>query len=357
MLNFMSSSQIASLFIGIAFSVLAVAGIILVVKYSKAINSFSKSLAISLICPFIAYVSWMFLILSYVDGFKKDELLNLIISILLGVVLIVTVMIVARTLYLKHYAEFEEDAIAPENTDEVISNQNIVEVNGENSQEEAETEETEVAETEEIAETEENEAVETEEAEEVAETEEETEETENKDIDSKLVDALILTQILDEKEQEREQENNNEQIESEETEENEVVEEISNAEEVNQETEQEEVQENVEETSENEQKIVEETEMPIENVEEAEEQPVEEKESVKEDDGLEDVEIESNSENNNDEETSQEEKEIDDFMDEIRALLDEKEEPKHTLTQDEIDDLEFEKYLDSLKKKNEDEEN
>ena len=49
MLQFMSGSQVASLFIGIIFSILAVGDLILVAKYAKQIGSFGKSLDLELI--------------------------------------------------------------------------------------------------------------------------------------------------------------------------------------------------------------------------------------------------------------------------------------------------------------------
>lgn len=110
MFKYMSGSQIASLIVGIVFSILAIGSVILVSKYAKKINSFGKALALALVCPFVAYISWMFLILSYVGAFKKNELLNILVSFGIAVIIIATVVIIARTLHLKHFGE-EENAI------------------------------------------------------------------------------------------------------------------------------------------------------------------------------------------------------------------------------------------------------
>lgn len=374
MLNYMSGSQIASLFVGIVFSVLAVAGLVLVIKHSKAINSFDKSIAIVLVCPFIAYTSWMFLILSCVDAFKDNELLNLIVSILVGLFITVTVITIARTLYLKHYAEYEEnnDIISEKIPNEVLSNnEDIVEVpqqekideTQENVTEEfeQETEETDVLDVEEeIEETQPSQIVPETEDEETSEdtSEEMTEETseniseetdeisEQKDIDSKLVDALILTHILDEKEKSEDAQIINEesqsdvqeenaQEEKEEDNSNEVVsEENENSEEepISTENQTQEVEENIEQES-------------IDDESAKEESVAETTQDEKTEDNLDDIEIEDAKQENNAEE------EVEGFLNEIREILEEEEDTKHTLTQDEIDDLEFEKYLDSLKKK------
>ena len=108
MLQFMSGSQVASLFIGIIFSILAVGDLILVAKYAKQIGSFGKSLALALICPLIAYTSWLFLILSYIKDFKNNEFMNIIVSILVAIFTLMMVIIVARTLYAKHYADEDQ---------------------------------------------------------------------------------------------------------------------------------------------------------------------------------------------------------------------------------------------------------
>ena len=83
MLEYMTNSQIAALIVGIVFSVISVATTLLAVKYAKKINSFAKIVSMALVAPFIAFAGWLFLIFSFLDGFRKDELLNLIISIII----------------------------------------------------------------------------------------------------------------------------------------------------------------------------------------------------------------------------------------------------------------------------------
>lgn len=106
MFDYMSNSQIAALILGIVFSIIAIATTCLAFKYASKFNSFAKAISMALVAPFIAFVSWLFLIFSYLDGFREDEVLNLIISILLAVIICGMIIIVARALYNKHEDEF-----------------------------------------------------------------------------------------------------------------------------------------------------------------------------------------------------------------------------------------------------------
>ena len=107
MLDFMKLSQIAALYLGIIFSVLSIATTLLAVKYAKRLNSFAKALSLGLIVPFIACASWLYLILSFIDGLRKDEILTLVISLLLSVFIFGMVVIVSKALYSKHGASLE----------------------------------------------------------------------------------------------------------------------------------------------------------------------------------------------------------------------------------------------------------
>ena len=208
MLEYMTNSQIAALIVGIVFSVISIATTLLAIKYAKKINSFAKVVSLALVAPFIAFAGWLFLIFSFLDGFRKDELLNLIISIILALILVGMIIIVAKALYTKHKDEYEDetDAEVEENEDNIIEAQEENEQTPllvENTQqEELETGEEEQQESEETSEevnneetqeevNENEEASESEEKEEAEEVEENKEETEeNKDIDKEFDEFL-----------------------------------------------------------------------------------------------------------------------------------------------------------------------
>ena len=117
MLDFtwMSTSQIAALIVAIIFSVCSVATSILAFKYAKKFNTFLKSVAITMVAPFLAVASWLFLILSFLDAFRNDEALNIVISILIALFLCGVVIVVSKALYAKNGEKMEmndtDDAI------------------------------------------------------------------------------------------------------------------------------------------------------------------------------------------------------------------------------------------------------
>ena len=104
--SWMSASQTAALIIGIVLSVLAVGTTFLAFKYANKLNSFLKAVAMSLIAPFLAMVAWLFLILSFLDGFRKDELLNIVVSILIALFVCTVIVLVAKALYNRNRDNF-----------------------------------------------------------------------------------------------------------------------------------------------------------------------------------------------------------------------------------------------------------
>lgn len=106
--DYMTNSQIAALIIGLVFSVIAVGTTFLSIKYAKRFDSFLKAIAITLVAPFIAFTAWLFLIFSFLDGFRNDELLNILISIVIALVICGVIIIIAKALYQKHQAELLE---------------------------------------------------------------------------------------------------------------------------------------------------------------------------------------------------------------------------------------------------------
>ena len=117
-MEYMSQSQIAALIIGIVFSVISVATTILTIKNADKLNTFAKAISASIIAPFIAFVGWLFLIFSFIDGFRNDETLTLIIAILLSIVIAGMVIIVSKALYNKHQADYEDEKEGEESENE-----------------------------------------------------------------------------------------------------------------------------------------------------------------------------------------------------------------------------------------------
>ena len=108
MFDYMSYSQIAALFLGIAFTVISIATTFLAVKYAKKLKSFIKTIFFTLTAPFIACIGWLFLIFSFIQGLRNDDLLNLIVSIILSLFICAMVITVAKALYNKH-SDLDED--------------------------------------------------------------------------------------------------------------------------------------------------------------------------------------------------------------------------------------------------------
>ena len=106
--DYMTNSQIAALIIGLVFSVIAVGTTFLSIKYAKRFDSFLKAILVTLVAPFIAFAAWLFLIFSFLDGFRNDELLNILISIVIALVICGVIIIIAKALYQKHQAELLE---------------------------------------------------------------------------------------------------------------------------------------------------------------------------------------------------------------------------------------------------------
>lgn len=106
--DYMTISQIAAFVIGLVFSVISVGTSFLSIKFAKKIESFLKAIVITLIAPFIAFTAWLFLIFSFLDGFRNDELLNILISIVIALVICGVIIIIAKALYQKHQAELLE---------------------------------------------------------------------------------------------------------------------------------------------------------------------------------------------------------------------------------------------------------
>ena len=176
--DYMTNSQIAALIIGLVFSVIAVGTTFLSIKYAKRFDSFLKAIAITLVAPFIAFAAWLFLIFSFLDGFRNDELLNILISIVIALVICGVIIIIAKALYQKHQAElleaeFEKDREPVSESEDEQKETLLIEDRKEN-EEESENEENNIEIQEDTAI--ENEDVDQQEGEEQEETDAENEE-------------------------------------------------------------------------------------------------------------------------------------------------------------------------------------
>lgn len=201
--DYMTNSQIAALIIGLVFSVIAVGTTFLSIKYAKRFDSFLKAIAITLVAPFIAFAAWLFLIFSFLDGFRNDELLNILISIVIALVICGVIIIIAKALYQKHQAElleteFEKDREpVPEFEDEQKETL-LIEDRKENEENNIEVQEDTTVENED-ADIVENEDVDQQESEEQEETdaeneepiEDETEETVKDQQDAPIVEDYV----------------------------------------------------------------------------------------------------------------------------------------------------------------------
>ena len=126
MFEYMTLSQTVAFYFGIVCSVLSVATTLLAVKYAKKMDSFVKTLLLSLTAPFVAIASWMFLCFSFIPAFATSELLAFVCALALSVIVIAMIIIVAKCLYKKH-PEQEETAqveeIAQEPATEVATDE------------------------------------------------------------------------------------------------------------------------------------------------------------------------------------------------------------------------------------------
>lgn len=111
--KWMTASQIAVLVIALVFSIFSVATSIIAYKYANKLNSFIKIISMVVVAPFIAITSWLFLVFSFLDGFRNDEALNVVISILIAIFICGVIIIVAKALYAKngHIMSQEDDTI------------------------------------------------------------------------------------------------------------------------------------------------------------------------------------------------------------------------------------------------------
>ncbi len=128
MFKYMTGSQIAALIFGIIFSIASIATTFLAMKYSKKINSPAKNLALVLGAPFVAGTSWLFLIFSFLDGFRKDDLLNVVISTLISLFVVAMIIIVSKALYAKNEHNFKEEDAEVKAEEEIIEGEKVEEI-------------------------------------------------------------------------------------------------------------------------------------------------------------------------------------------------------------------------------------
>lgn len=109
MFNNLTSGQIAAFILGLIFSVLAVAGIFFAYKNADRIKSKSWICLLTMVMPFVAITCWLIFSFSFVEVFKKSEVLNVFVSLGISVVICFMILIVANALYHKHKNALESN--------------------------------------------------------------------------------------------------------------------------------------------------------------------------------------------------------------------------------------------------------
>ena len=101
-LDLFKTSQFVALIIGAAFTIISIATTLLAFKYAKKLKSFTKAIILIIIAPFIASAAWLYLLFSYLDGLRKNEILAFVIAVLMSIFIFGMVVVVAKALYSKH---------------------------------------------------------------------------------------------------------------------------------------------------------------------------------------------------------------------------------------------------------------
>ncbi len=107
--DMMSISQIAAFIIGLVFSVLSLGMSVFAFRFAGRVKSKAAMVTMTLIFPFIAMVGWFFLIFSFVDGFRSNDIVNVIVSIVLSAIIVFMVVIVSKALYTRYFNLTEEE--------------------------------------------------------------------------------------------------------------------------------------------------------------------------------------------------------------------------------------------------------
>lgn len=99
--EYLSTSQVAALFLGIIFSVFSVVGILIAIRQNRKIK-LTTGVLLSLLCaPFAAFVCWFFLIFSFLPGFLNKEFLSLMVALIVAIIVCVMIVTVTMSLYKK----------------------------------------------------------------------------------------------------------------------------------------------------------------------------------------------------------------------------------------------------------------
>ena len=80
----MSDTQLAAFILGIVFSVLAIGAVIFAYVNAERMKSQVGAIILTMIMPFLAFTSWLYCIFSFLEAFRDKEVINLVVSIVLG---------------------------------------------------------------------------------------------------------------------------------------------------------------------------------------------------------------------------------------------------------------------------------
>ena len=105
----MSDTQLASFILGIIFSVLAIGAVIFAYVNAERMKSQVGAIILTMIMPFLAFTSWLYCIFSFIEAFRDQEVINLVVSIVLAGIISFMLLIVSKALLARHFSLTSEE--------------------------------------------------------------------------------------------------------------------------------------------------------------------------------------------------------------------------------------------------------
>lgn len=105
----MSDTQLASFILGIVFSVLAIGAVIFAYVNAERMKSQTGAIILTMIMPFLAFTSWLYCIFSFIEAFRDQEVINLVVSIVLAGIISFMLLIVSKALLARHFSLTSEE--------------------------------------------------------------------------------------------------------------------------------------------------------------------------------------------------------------------------------------------------------
>lgn len=100
----MSDTQLASFILGIVFSVLAIGAVIFAYVNADRMKSQTGAIILTMVMPFLAFTSWLYCIFSFIEAFRDQEVINLVVSIVLAGIISFMLLIVSKALLARHFS-------------------------------------------------------------------------------------------------------------------------------------------------------------------------------------------------------------------------------------------------------------